>query len=110
MNTQLEIAGKTYLLAHGSPIELFNPATSKYDHPVMHTVWSRIDPDDEMPKGKLVIFGHTPTYIYQPTIPMSIWFGKQKIGIDCGSGSEVGGRLCCLRLDDMKVFYSEEKE
>lgn len=110
LNTQLEIAGKTYLLAHGSPIELFNPATSKYDHPVMHTVWARIDPDDEMPKGKLVIFGHTPTYIYQPTIPMAIWFGKQKIGIDCGSGCEVGGRLCCLRLDDMKVFYSEEKE
>ena len=76
----------------------------------MHTVWARIDPDDEMPKGKLVIFGHTPTYIYQPAIPMSIWFGKQKIGIDCGSGSEFGGRLCCLRLDDMKVFYSEEKE
>ena len=69
LNTQLEIAGKTYLLTHGSPIELFNPATSKYDHPVMHTVWARIDPDDEMPKGKLVIFGHTPTYIYQPTIP-----------------------------------------
>ena len=41
LNTQLEIAGKTYLLAHGSPIELFNPATSKYDHPVMHHACKR---------------------------------------------------------------------
>ena len=41
---------------------------------------------------------------------MAVWLGKQKIAIDCGSGCEYGGRLACLRLDDMKVFYSEEKE
>ena len=110
LNTQIEIGGKTYLLAHGSPMELFNPATSKYNHPEVHTVWARIEPDDEMPKGKMVIFGHTPTYIYQPIVPMAVWVGKQKIAIDCGSGCEYGGRLACLRLDDMKVFYSEEKE
>lgn len=110
LNTEIQIGGKTYLLAHSSPIELFNPATSKYNHPEVHTVWSHIEPADEMPKGKLVIFGHTPTFIYQPIMPMAIWFGKQKIAIDCGSGCEVGGRLCCLRLDDMRVFYSEEKE
>lgn len=110
LNTEIQIGGKTYLLAHGSPIELFNPATSKYNHPEVHTVWSHIEPADEMPKGKLVIFGHTPTFIYQPIMPMAIWLGKQKIAIDCGSGCEVGGRLCCLRLDDMRVFYSEEKE
>ena len=101
LNTQIEIGGKTYLLAHGSPMELFDPATSKYNHPAMHTVWSRIEPDDEMPKGKLVIFGHTPTFIYQPITPMAIWFGKQKLAIGCGSGLEYGGRLCWLRLGDM---------
>ena len=110
LNTQIEIGGKTYLLAHGSPMELFDPATSKYNHPEVHTAWARIEPDDEMPKGKLVIFGHTPTFIYQPIVPMAVWVGKQKIAIDCGSGCEYGGRLACLRLDDMKVFYSEEKE
>ena len=110
LNSQIEIGGKAYLLARGSPMELFNLATSKYNHPEVHTVWARIEPDDEMPKGKLVIFGHTPTFIYQPIVPLAVWVRKQKIAIDCGSGCEVGGRLCCLRLDDMKVFYSEEKE
>ncbi|MEA5050658.1 MAG: hypothetical protein VB021_04200 [Oscillospiraceae bacterium] len=28
-------------------------------------------------------------------------------GIDCGSGYPDVGRLACLRLDDMKEFYSE---
>ena len=31
----------------------------------------------------------------------------EAIGIDCGCGY-ADGRLCCLRLDDMTVFYSEE--
>ncbi len=110
LNTQIEIGGKTYLLLHGSPMELFDPATSKFNHPAMHTVWARINPNDKSPKGKMVIFGHTPTFIYQSNVPMTIWFGKQKIAIDCGSGLEFSGRLCCLRLDDMKAFSSEEKE
>ena len=109
MNTQVESGGKTYLLAHASPVELFDPARSKFKHPAMHTVWSYIHPDDKVPKGKMVIFGHTLTLMYQSDVPMAIWFGKQKIAINCGSGLDVGGRICCLRLDDMKVFYSEEK-
>ena len=41
---------------------------------------------------------------------MTIYYGKDKIGIDCGSGYPEGsqGRLACLRLDDMQEFYSEE--
>lgn len=110
LNTQIEIGGKTYLLAHGSPMELFDPATSKFSTPQMHTVWAHIGPEDKMPKGKMVIFGHTPTFIYQPNVPMAVRVGKQKIAIDCGSGLEYGGRLACLRLDDMKVFYSKESK
>lgn len=46
---------------------------------------------------------------------MGIFYGKDKIGIDCGSGypestdcGNADGRLACLRLDDGKEFYSEE--
>ena len=47
---------------------------------------------------------------------MGIYYGEDRIGIDCGSGypqtpdSELCayGRLACLRLDDGKEFYSEE--
>ena len=42
---------------------------------------------------------------------MEIWHGDGLIGIDCGSAypeNNRKGRLVCLRLDDMKEFYSEE--
>ena len=45
---------------------------------------------------------------------MQLWYGSHMIGLDCGSSypengsTENGysGRLACLRLDDMKEFYS----
>ena len=52
------------------------------------------------------MFGHTPTNHFQNAEPMSIWKGDNAIGIDCGCGYD-HGRLACLRLDDMKEFYSE---
>lgn len=50
--------------------------------------------------------------------PMRIWHETDRIGIDCGSGFPEEkdcegyykyGNLACLRLDDMKEFYSEER-
>ena len=41
-----------------------------------------------------------------PNAEMLIGKGDNAIGIDCGSGYEYG-RLSCLRLDDMKEFYSD---
>ena len=32
------------------------------------------------------------------------------IGIDCGCAYEDYGRLACLRLDDMREFYSEDND
>lgn len=59
-----------------------------------------------------VIFGHTPTgccldIIGQPRLSSAkIWHDSGKIGIDCGACFR-GGRLGCLRLDDMEEFYIE---
>ena len=47
---------------------------------------------------------------------MEVWNAGSWIGIDCGCmfpeegdiWSGAYGRLACLRLDDMMVFYSEE--
>lgn len=46
--------------------------------------------------------------------PLTVWHGNRLIGIDCGSGFPINenaylekGRLACLRLDDMKEFYSD---
>ena len=63
-----------------------------------------------------MVFGHTPTYNYNFESPMEVWNAGSWIGIDCGCmypeegdlWSGANGRLACLRLDDMMVFYSEE--
>lgn len=58
-------------------------------------------------KDYKIIFGHTPTRYINGKFPMSIWhdtYYNDKIGIDCGAVFN-GGRLSCIRLDDMKEFY-----
>lgn len=51
-----------------------------------------------------VIFGHTPTVFINNKIPMEIWHGDGKIGIDC-SACFKGGRLAYLKLNNMEEFY-----
>jgi serine/threonine protein phosphatase 1 len=69
-------------------------------------LWAREDfLDCKVDLDKTVIFGHTPTYFMTGVRKnMSIWYGEGRIGIDCGACFK-GGRLGCLRLDDMKEFY-----
>lgn len=54
--------------------------------------------------GKTILFGHTPTVFIHGR--HTIWrdeLYRDKIGIDCGAA--YGGRIGCLRLDDMEEFY-----
>lgn len=131
--TKSLIAGhKRYMLVHAAPPKLYFP----YYHSVEEfCVWHRMQYNTKLPKGYTIIFGHTVTHrfvcqerddrLYEqgvmdyPKISpdyTSIWYGNHRICIDCGSGypdeydPEDGfmGRLACLRLDDMKEFYSEE--
>ena len=104
----IEVNGKEYILAHGSPPSLYNPKDYRYFDENEFAIWNRLDPDIKIPGNQIAIFGHTPTLIYQREkgFPLQIWYGNNKIGIDCGSGFD-GGRLACLRLEDMKEFYSE---
>lgn len=102
-----------FLLVHGAPEEMYykSDAGAKYDSSTEFSVWFRLDYANEnvrqkIAKESVIIFGHTPTYHYQDNNPVSIWYGNKSIGIDCGSGT-YKGRLACIRLDDMKEFYSE---
>lgn len=65
--------------------------------------WSKTKP---IPEGHMLIFGHTPTCYFQNKEPLCICKTDNAIGIDCGAGFE-DRRLSCLRLDDMREFYSE---
>ena len=114
------IGDKQYLLVHAAPPELFSethPRYKIYGSKEEFCVWYRLRYYDKMPDCyTAVIFGHSPTFRYQDSDPLRIYYGENRIiGIDCGCGLPhqdspfftINGRLGCLRLEDMKEFYSE---
>ena len=114
LNLDVEVNGKTYKLVHGGPVEEYDPAGLRHESLPYFAVWKRFESDYTFSGDYTLVFGHTPTEYFEKTVPMQVWYGNRMIGIDCGSGypeegedSELG-RLACLRLDDGKVFYSED--
>ena len=119
INLDISVNGAKYKLVHSVPVEYFNENKKwKYLDEVQYSVWDRGFHFDELPGTYTMIFGHTPTCFLHTQETLSIWRSENNlaIGIDCGSGFEdkptkwdpTQGRLACLRLDDMKEFYSTE--
>ena len=109
INFEIEVNGLRYILCHASPIENYRTTslyTLQYDSNIEFAVWKRWKPHDGVPEGYVLVFGHTPTCNMQNGYPWRIYENDNAIGIDCGCAYEEG-RLLCLRLDDMKTFYSE---
>lgn len=108
-NFEVEVNGIKYKLVHASPEENYMTSyrySEDYKNSREFAVWDRWNETKPIPEGYVLIFGHTPTCYYQNTEPWSIWKSEHAIGIDCGGGFK-DGRLSCLRLDDMKEYYSE---
>lgn len=101
---ELTVNNQEYVLGHACP----------FGSNTLEKIWFRLKPYDEAPDdGKIYICGHTPIISFnraeQKTAHMKrniderIWF------IDCGCAYgtlDKRARLCCLRLDDGKEFYS----
>ena len=117
VNMELTVNGRQFILTHAAPVELYETYGRKYECERDFAVWMRFDSFPVL-EDCTVIFGHTPTIRFQYDNPMAIWDAKSWIGIDCGCmlpekgdpWSGALGRLSCLRLDDMQVFYSEEPQ
>lgn len=118
LNEEVTVNGKRFILAHAAPVELYEEYRSftDYTSETQFALWYRFNEFDSDPCHGTVVFGHTITKHYQKEDPFRIWYGPGLICIDCGSStpewddpsSTQRGRLSCLRLDDMKEFYSEE--
>lgn len=110
---EVQVGGTHCLLVHAAPEALWadNP-DRRYLTAAHFAVWRRFEAEEFPLPGPKLIFGHTPTCHFQDGAPMSLWFGPNAIGIDCGSGypdNSPEGRLACLRLEDGAVFYSVEE-
>ena len=108
----VEVNNKKYKLCHAAPKDMYLRYGRKYINEEVFSVWYRWNGYETSSDEYTIIFGHTPTYYYNVKDPLEIWIGKRCIAIDCGAGfsntMDMQGRLACIRLDDMKVFYSEE--
>lgn len=118
LSYDLTVNDGKYKLVHAIPMEWLQEVNHccsiEWKAGIECIVWDR-SMTDHTPQGDYtVIFGHTPTIHMQDNNPLEIWKAEKRIGIDCGSGFSAyqnlfykKGRLACLRLDDMQVFYSD---
>lgn len=104
---ELEVNGRTFLLVHAG-LGNFSPDKELWEYELKDLVWESADYSRSYFEDKYVITGHTPTMnIEGNEKPGYIYQANHHIAIDCGCIFP-GGRLGCLRLDDMKEFYAED--
>ena len=107
----LTVNNRNFVLVHATSTKmayLYNVDESEHTH---FLVWDRESvrwiPATGVHENEIVIFGHTPTCNLQDKRPLEIFVEDNIIGIDCGAAYPEIGRLACVRLDDLRVFYSE---
>lgn len=98
--------GRKFVMTH-SGIEGFDPEKPLESYPADALLNARPQQTDRFYDDRILIFGHTPTLTYpQLHGRAEVLITDTYINIDCGAVfQEAGGKLACLRLDDMEVFY-----
>lgn len=116
LNRDVVIGKRHFKLVHGAAAETYEASRHFIgESKASYCVWNR-DSVLKMADSDCwtTIFGHTATTEFQDANPPRIFHHKMIIGMDCGSGwydptgkFNLQGRLACLRLDDMREFYSK---
>lgn len=99
-----EVNGKTYLLSH---MGIAAPAADDpYALDMTNLPDSPPDFASPNPLPYTQIVGGVPTVRIDEESAGKIWQGNGWIALHCGAAkADWGGKLACLRLDDMKEFY-----
>lgn len=102
---ELDVGDKKFILVHAG-LGNFNKSKKLKDYNIMELLWDKMDYNKEYYSDKYIITGHIPTQLIDGNDkPGYIYKNGNNIDIDCGC--TFGGRLVCLRLDDMREFYEE---
>lgn len=103
---EIEVGGKSFLLVHGG-LGNFDKQKEMWEYELDELVWTRPDYSEKYFEDKITVTGHTPTQnIEENPRPGYIYKANNHIAIDCGV-NRIGGRLGCIRLDDMEEYYVE---
>jgi len=102
LGLEVKTENKDYILIHGGPTLGFN---EDWDNQTLSedVLWERfyhLSSKDVIYPGKIIIVGHTPTYLYGEEGIISI--GDKRL-IDCGC--VFGDLLGCMCLDTEECFY-----
>ena len=100
---EIEVNEKKYILTH-SGIGSFDADKPLSEYTRFDLVWARPSLNTKYYEdGRKVIFGHTPTVLFDPEYKGKLIITDTWIDIDVGAG--LGMNPALLRLDDLKVFY-----
>lgn len=93
--------GRSFVLVHSGLVN-FSPERPLDSYRPEELIFARPDLNQPYFADRTVVCGHTPTQAV--TGRSEVCQGAGSILIDCGACYE-GGRLACLRLDDLETFY-----
>ncbi len=98
---EIEVGGTTYLMVHAGLPE----NVEELDDCEVEALTDReADFSKEFFKDKILVTGHTPTYMQSEDYRGRIYRRNGQIGIDCGAGENIA--LGCLCLDNGKEYYA----
>lgn len=104
---ELTVEQQKFMLIHTVPVG-FKKKKALEDYKPFDLIFNRIEKyewDGNFYDDKMLIVGHTPTFDFDGYAG-KIYKREKIINIDCGCVyKSYGGRLGCLRLEDMREYY-----
>lgn len=98
---EITAGGKEYILVH-SGLGDFHPCKKLSEYSENELLWNRPEEGESYFDDKMVIFGHTPSWLFGEDHEGKIVITDTWIDIDAGAGA--GFPPVLLRLEDMKQF------
>lgn len=105
---EAEAGGRSFVLTHAG-LDHFSPEKPLEGYELEDFLFCRPKPDEVFWPDRYLVYGHTPTRLLRVQMGKSLSDDilpcGQQIAIDCGCGFD--GKLGCICLDTMEMFYVE---